>query len=213
MKFVPATICCLLILGSGVAAGVFTNRWEPAADFGPIQSRMDTVPMTLGQWTGRPTAMERDDLDVGGIRAHLAREYRDARSDRLIQVLLVAGKPGPIGVHTPDVCFQGAGYVQTSNPPPNALGASDARFWSAGFVKKDSAAPSRILVFWGWNDGNGWEATDHYSVRLRYSLRPVLYKLYIVTELRRSGETVPDVLGDFPERLLPELDRIVRPGQ
>src|SRR5688572_8013152 len=140
MKFLPATICCLVVIGSGVAAGLFTNRWKPAADYEPVQAGMNSLPTALGSWTGRTTSIERDALDLGGIQAHLSREYRDARSGRTIQVLWVAGKPGPISVHTPDVCFQGAGFVPTSDPVLVQVGSSGARFWRATFMNKTAAA-------------------------------------------------------------------------
>ncbi len=211
MKFLPATICCLAVIGSGVASGLFTNRWEPAADFGPVQAGMDTLPTARGPWASRTTTVERDALDLGGIRAHLSREYREAGSGRAIQVLWVAGKPGPIAVHTPDVCFQGAGFVLTGDPVPIEVGSSGARFWRATFVNKTVAITTRIAVYWGWNGGDGWEAADHRAARLRYSLLPALHKLYLVTELPHSGTPDTDVLGDFPDRFLPELDRIIAP--
>jgi hypothetical protein len=211
MKFLPATICCLAVIGSGVAAGLFTNRWEPAAEFGPVQVGMDAVPSSLGSWTGRSLSVEQDALDLGGIRAHLSREYRDAGSGRAVQLLWVAGKPGPIAVHTPDVCFQGAGFEQTSDPVPVPVGSSGATFWRATFVNKTAAATSRIVVYWGWNGGDGWEAADRRTVRLSYSLLPALHKLYLVTELPHTGKPDGDLMGDLPDRLLPELDRVIAP--
>jgi hypothetical protein len=169
---------------------------------------MDTLPTSLGPWAGRSTPVERDALDLGGIQAHLSREYREAKSGRAIQVLWVAGKPGPITAHTPAVCFQGAGYQQTSDPVPVQVGSSGARFWRATFVNKTAAATSRIVVYWGWNGGDGWEA----AVRLKYSLLPALHKLYLVTELPHTGAPDGDVLGDLPDRLLPELERVIGPG-
>jgi len=211
MKYLPASLCCLLLIASGVAAGLYTNRWASPADFGPIQARMDAVPTSLGTWVSRPAPSDQEALDRAGIRAHLSREYRDTRTGRTITVLLVAGKPGPIAVHTPDVCFQGAGYEQSNDQSSVDVGPAGARFWNATFVKPGAAVQSRECVFWGWNAGDGWEAPEHRTVRMKFALRPTLYKMYLVTDSPPPGKTSTELWGDFADRLFPELDRAIVP--
>jgi hypothetical protein len=211
-RLLPAYVCCAALLASGVASGLFTNRWASPADFGPIQDRMDAVPRALGPWAGRSVLVEQDALDLAGIKAHISRDYRDSRTGRSVRVLLVAGRPGPIAVHTPDVCFRGAGYELTDDPRVLSAGPAGNQFWGAVFAKKQAAVPSRILVLWAWNAGTGWQAAEPYAVRVRYSLDPVLLKLYLVTEAT-PGKAGTDLLGDFPDRFLDELTHILPPTQ
>ena len=208
MRYLPACVCCAALVGSGAASGLFTNRWAQPADFGPIQARMDAVPLDLGPWAGRPVPVEQDALELAGIRAHISRDYRDARTGRSVRLLLVAGRPGPIAVHTPDVCFRGAGYEMTDDPRVASAGPAGDQFWGAVFAKTRAAVPARILVLWSWSAGAGWQATDPYAARVRYSLDPVLLKLYLVTEAP-SGRAGVDLLGDFPDRFLRELSHVL----
>lgn len=210
MRIAPVCACALAVTLSGVAHGLYTNRWQTAPDPREVQPRLDKLPAALGPWAARDVAVEAEALERGGIRAHLSREYRDARG-RSVRVLLVAGRPGPISVHTPDICFQGAGFDMTSDPEVIPVGPAGAKFWSATFAKPDAAVPGvGTLVALAWNGGSGWEAPDHRSARVRYALRPVLYKLYLVTEPPASrSQDGADVFGGFASQLIPELDRVL----
>jgi hypothetical protein len=210
MRTAPALACALALILSGIAHGLFTDRWKTVAEIGDIQPRLDRLPAELGTWTSVDIPMAEEQLDRAAIRAYLSREYRDAHSGEAVRVLVVAGRPGPISVHTPDICFQGAGYTLAADPEPVSFGGAEGQLWSGTFVKQDTAIPHRLRIHWGWHGGSGWEAPDHRTARIRYSLRPVLYKLYLVTEapLTRNPSQA-EAFDAFASRLLPELDRLL----
>jgi hypothetical protein len=211
MRTAPACACVLAVVLSGVAHGLYSDRWQTAPDVRDVQPRLDRLPTTIGTWTAKDDPLSDDVLDRGAIRAYLSRKYRDAASGQTVQVIVVAGRPGPISVHTPDVCFQGAGFEMVSSPETLAVGTTGARLWTATFAKPNAPVPESMLVSWSWNGGNGWEALDHRSARVRYAFRPVLYKLYLLTEppLTRTGSAGPGVLEAFASQLLPELNRVL----
>jgi hypothetical protein len=208
MNIARALSCLAVVLLAGVAHGLYSHRWAPAAEMGDAQRRLDALPRTIGSWTATDLPMEADVLDRASIRAYLSRDYRDAATGRSVRILVVAGPPGPIAVHTPDVCYQGAGYELSGEPEAVTVGTDKGRLWRGKFDKTQSPVPSALLIAWGWNGGSGWEATDHRATRVRYAFRPVLYKLYLVTDMLpadKKGQSDP--LGEFASQLLPELDR------
>src|SRR5205823_131710 len=89
MRIAPVCACALAVILSGVAHGLYTNRWQTAPDPREVQPRLDRLPAALGPWAARDVAVEAEALERGGIRAHLSREYRDARTGRSVRVLLV----------------------------------------------------------------------------------------------------------------------------
>ena len=211
IRIAPVSACALAVLLSGVAHGLFTDRWTTAQAVRDVQPRLDRLPTAIGTWTGQDDPLNPDVLNKGEIQAHLSRRYRDSRTGQTVQVLVVAGRPGPIAVHTPDICFQGAGFEMAAHPAHLTVNDTGAKLWAATFAKPNAPVPESLLVSWCWNGGSGWEAPDHRSARVRYAFRPVLYKLYLVTEPSptRTGSDGSDVLEAFATQLLPELDRVL----
>ncbi|HEX4608663.1 MAG TPA: exosortase-associated EpsI family protein [Urbifossiella sp.] len=204
------TICLLVLFGSGVAHGLVTHRWRAAADFDGIQVRLSTVAVALGPWMGRDIPLAgADDLGPSGIRAHLSRDYRDGLTGRVVRVLVVAGPPGPIAAHTPDVCFQGTGYEMSAPQEVISLDGGESRLWAATFTKPGPVR-SQLRVFWAWNGGSGWEAPEHRTARYKYTFQPVLYKIYLTTDVDRPGVTESSRSAeDLAGRLLPDLVRVL----
>jgi hypothetical protein len=202
------SVCLVVLVLAGVAHGLLTHRWQPAADFAAIQARLDQVPYAIGPWVGRDAPVDPEVLDQVAIRAYLAREYRDARSGRAVRALLVAGPPGPIVVHTPDLCYQRSGFEQAGAAERRTIEQPRAQFWAATFAA-GPPVPSQLLIWWGWNGGSGWESPDHTRARVQYAFRPVLYKLYLVTDGLTKKPGQAGEFDEFAALLLPELDKVV----
>src|SRR6185312_15218812 len=117
------------------------------------------------------------------VNGHRACLFVNRRKGLAINVLLVCGSPGPVSVHTPDICYQGAGYTLSSGPDPFALkgaGAEDIGLHTATFHKERAAVPSELRIFWAWNAAGHWQAPS--NPRWTFARSPALYKLYVVRE-------------------------------
>lgn len=143
-----------------------------------------------------------------GLTGYAMRRYVHRKTGRALSVLLVCGRPGPIAAHTPEICFQGAGYVQMAAKARQTL--KDAlptpiTLWTAKF-QHDGAVPVQRRVWWGWSAAGAWLAPDH--PRAQFGLHRVLYKLYVVHTLPRLGEPVAeDPTPDFLRAFLPAVQQ------
>src|ERR1051326_387735 len=100
-----------IILSSGVAAGLMTDRWGTSREPAASAEKVKLVPKVIGDWEGVDgKELPAQDLAIGKIEGYLTRNYVNRNTGASVQVLLLCGRPGPIGVHTPDVCFVGAGH-------------------------------------------------------------------------------------------------------
>ena len=212
MKSLSAAGFLALIIGSGLVHGVQTHRWQPPAGFDRIQESLAAIPATLGNWTAQENPFEPGDLERAGIRANVSRVYEQGRSGHAVTVLLVAGLPGPIAVHTPDVCFRGLGYTPVGEPQVVTLSAGETqtKFWRMECLNPGEPTPKRLMVYWAWDAGDGWVAPDHSTVRAKYAFRPVLYKLYMVTDVTTGKKA--DLVPEFSSLWLPEVSRALRFG-
>lgn len=166
--------------------------------------------MTLGDWRGETTASD-PALGTPGTEC-LTRRYTNHRSGSVVIMTLVWGRPGPVSVHTPPVCYKGAGYEMEPPPSKKVIQEGDfacgAEFCSADFRKVGHASTTPLRVLWAWNAGAGWQVAE--NPRLAFASRSLLFKLYVVRPLDALNDHSDDEpSANFLRTLLPELDRVL----
>lgn len=210
MGFVRITAAAVLIIGAGYVHGAWSGRWGPTAELADLARRIDSVPMTIGQWSATSFELPARERAMAGADACLARVYTNAARGISISVLLLGGLPGKITTHTPDICYRGNGYELTAPEPfehASRGGGSRASFRTALAVRR-GANPSVLRIYWTWRSAKGWAASD--NVRWELASEPKLTKLYVVRETGGAViEPDRDPCKDFLDVLLPELDRAV----
>jgi hypothetical protein len=211
LKQTVATLLAFaLLVGSGLVHGRLTDRWGTSSALAEAIVRLDRVPRSIGDWKGQDAKIDRKQIERAQIRGYLARKYRNERDGREIMILLVCGRPGPISVHTPDVCYAGAGYEAGSPPVPGsvATGGHRTEFLTARFKKVDALVPETLDILWAWNARGDWQAPD--NPRIGFASYQALFKVYLIAG--RSGAAAvapgePTVDRDFAELILTELNR------
>src|SRR5262249_47338187 len=149
------------------------------------------------------------------IAGYVYRRYRHARTGDEFTVLLLCGRSGPMSVHTPDVCYRGAGFTQAAPAVPTEvtpLGSEDAaKLWTAEFGKERSQVGRRLHIYWAWGlPGGQWQAAE--NPRVTFAAKPALYKLYVVRTLTSANRKGEDAQAqDFLSTLVGQLDQALRP--
>ena len=209
----PILASLALVAAMGFVHGVYTDRWGRSAQLEQALAALPRVPATVGDWVGEDRAPLTDAVKrAGGIDGFVVREYRNPRTGDSVTFLLVCGRGGPISVHTPDVCFEGAGHRQLAPEKPQTIDA-DGRagtFNVARFATTD-VVPTHMEAFWGWStDGQTWQAPDNPRASLARSR--ALYKLYVVRRFPvGSPQEKEKTCEDFLRRALPELRQALAP--
>jgi hypothetical protein len=223
-KLLPLLIGGALVLGTGVLDGLWTGRWYEDPSLEKAAARLENVPTKVGDWemvADESESLQDEDVTRAGIVKHCLRRYRNQHNHRQVTVLLVCGRPGPVSAHTPDVCYQGAGYTLVSGPTsyvvPARAGATDYPFKGIRVRSTMPDQPAELRVLWSWlADGSssdaasgGWKAPD--EPRFRFAHCRVLYKLYVVRQ-ENSTETPgrEDPGLAFLQAFLPALDEALR---
>jgi hypothetical protein len=204
----------LILLLSRFVQSHWRDPESQAASLADAVARLDQVPLVIGPWEGHAHDLDPADVAAARLAGYCWREYRNTRTGSVVSVLLVCGPPGPVSVHTPDVCYAGAGYQCIGQPQRLSVqlpsNTADAVFWTARFSKTGSAAPDCLRISWAWKTGGAWQAPD--TPRLTFAASPSLYKLYVVCE------TTPPEAGperepsrEFLDELLPALEDALAP--
>jgi Protein of unknown function (DUF3485) len=209
----PALAFAVLVTASGVLHGLHSDRWKPSGGVAEAVQRLELVPAVIGDWRGQDGVIDAETLARGGIKGHIYRRYRNERTGATVDLLIVCGRPGPISVHTPDVCYEGAGYQAAGTPALREIRLADGRtqpLWSLRF-RKPGVAAGQLEVVWAWTGGAGWIAPD--NPRFATARYPALYKLYAIREIppAKRPEKEADPASEFLAMFLPQVERILAP--
>jgi hypothetical protein len=207
-RVTPIKAGLVLVVLSGLLHGVWTRRWKDGRELETAVARLNDVPLTVGEWSGRDEGLDAQEVAQAGLAGTWRRRYVHRRTGATLTVLLMCGRSGAAAVHTPEWCYRGVGYEPER---PQRLRVTDAdgtaaEFWAGKFRKPDAVAAPGLRIFWGWNASGAWQAPDY--PRLAFARYPALYKLYIVRELTSPGETLDeDPTVGFLQEFLPVADR------
>ena len=191
-----------ILAAAAVAHGYRTDRWGVSANLEEAARRLQTLPLTLGDWEGEVSGLDERQAQMTQATGILVHRYTHRRDRTQASVMILCGRPGPIGVHPPEACYGGAGYI----PGPNRIHelSGGGTLWVSDFTK-GGPTPETLRIYWGWSDGGNWLASD--SPRFDYFHSKVLYKLYVIQPVFPSsdGATVPDTR--LLDSLMPELKK------
>lgn len=206
--WVPAA-ALLLIVSAGLAHAIWFDHSARTPALLDALERLDRLPTRFGDWEGSDEELSQAMLRMAEIEGHLARRYRNGAGEEYM-VLLVCGRPGPIALHTPDVCYEGAGYHAEAEPADlpveGAEGGRGVKFKAARFVGRGALLGNVLDIGWGWYAGRGWEAPQ--VPRAQFGTYPYLYKLYVIRAARPTdGDQIAPGREAFLRELLAELDK------
>ncbi len=204
-NLLPSLVAAALLLSFGVAEGVWTERWHHSGASEDAANRLAGVPTTVGEWESQDEQLDPRQLVKAELNGSLLRHYTNRSNGATLTVLLVCGRPGPVSVHTPDICFVGSGQVLVENPKAQALTEDrPAQFMVGKFRRGEETVAEYFRVFWGWTANGDWSAPA--SPRFAFAQAPALYKLYVIRPMIRSDEMLADDPAQgFIRIFLPQL--------
>jgi hypothetical protein len=209
-RIILMTLALPLIITLGVVEGLWTDRWVMSSELEAAIARLGGIPRTVGPWQGEDKELEPGAAAAAGVTGYVQRRYVNSRTGDSLFMLLMCGRPGPISIHTPDLCWPRSGYAETGPARLHEVsyGPSDqeADFWVARFGNANAPVPDNVRVYWSWNATNEWLAPK--QPRVTFARHRALYKLYISRQLPRPNEPLAEdpCLG-FLRLFLPEVNQ------
>jgi hypothetical protein len=203
------TAAAAVIAAAGIAHGRWTGRWTHADAPARAAAALAGVPTTVGEWAGTNEDMPAEQFARTGADGFLVRRYENRLTGDVVTVMLVCGRPGPISVHTPDVCYAGAGYAAAGPPAREGVRPANAGpvdLWTALFRRPGAVGQQTLKVYWGWraSDRGGWSAPE--NPRWQFARAPALFKLYVIRAVTGDEQSPTDPGHEFLAEFLPALD-------
>jgi hypothetical protein len=200
-----AALSLFVVLAGLVCQKLWLN--EDDADQLRLQAaeRLAKLPLRIGPWQATELDASRRELERTGATAILGRIYRQSSDGASVSALLLVGPFGPIAVHPPDVCLPAAGWREQRQERRQRVldipGVGRVILETTVFAHRNetTGVEEKLVVWWGWNDGTGWQAPA--NPRLHYAGRPVLYKLYLMTAAGADTKNALTLLEEFARSL------------
>lgn len=229
---IPARVLLAVGLAVLITLGGRTGMpWVPLVDRGPSAEqygeRILALPDSLGDWQ----LVQDDKLSDDAIRelkcddSYVARRYVHARHGGAVDLILLAGPPGPLTAHTPEICYSANNYRMISNVPfsvgrldtaesedgdgsGNGDADGDVPFRSV-HLKSARSEDRDLLVVYAWNDGESWRVPT--IPRMAFTSRAAVVKIQLAVPRSGTGGVAggEDLIRDFLSPLLAELNQTV----
>ena len=148
-----------------------------------IESKLNGLPMQIAGWKATPTTIDAKQLRVTEAVGSLSRIYR--YQGQAVAVLLLYGPPGPLGAHTPDVCYAGNGHRPLGSPYRIGGDQLGGELWASQF-EAPGTPPDRVEVLWAWGTNGHWLASS--NPRVEFAGHTGIFKLYVSRKIAAGAE-------------------------
>jgi hypothetical protein len=203
---VPAAAFGVLV-ALGMFHGRWTDRWEQATDPAVVMAKLQSVPLTIGEWAGEDESASLAALPPGKIGPTIIRRYVNTRNGEVVRILLAGDRPGPLLVnHQPTDCYPGIGYNLGAAPTRHGVSVDDstAEFLVGLFKNTEGPAPRYVRLYWSFSGNGTWQVPE--AARVAFARYPLLFKLYVIRQLRKPDEPIDDdPANGFIRAIVPQL--------
>jgi len=200
MKRLQFVVAVVLVVGltilSGVLHGRASNRWGPVADTLAAANKLKEIPNEFGDWRLQSSEeLGRDSQEQLQPAGYLVNRYQNRQTGDVVDMFLLLGPPGPVSVHTPEVCFGTKNYQSRGERQKVVIrgpAGGDDEFWALDF-KTISLRGDSLRTYYAWSPGDRWQALE--DARFWSAGLPYLYKIQLSC-LLPPGTTDPQSSDD-----------------
>ncbi len=218
-KFAPLGVVLFLVLGIGTYLhGKYTDRFQPAQSelLDDFTRRIPELPIKFGDWRGVKQEIADKEFKATNCTAYLSAQLEDRKTGDMVSLYVVSGTGRHITIHSPDWCYQGAGYKMENKPEKYTIDCgpsmpSPPEFLTAVFRKEDVANPANsqaLRIFWTYSLDGNWVGPAW--AKTYYSGRPALYKIYIICNVTgRDPSASASIANRFAKEMLPLYNKVL----
>jgi hypothetical protein len=198
---------------AAILHGRWTNRWGSPTALGEAANVFARLPSEFGGW--HKLKSEELTANVRGIlqcQDYVQAVYENQQTSEQVLLTLLLGPPGPMSVHTPEICYASVDSVEIGSRkrvqlPPES---SENSAWMVQFREAHQPAQGITRVYYTWGDGLSWNAVE--EPRITYGGSPYLFKMQVRVPLPEGAEKESsDSARSFIAALVPAFAEAAAP--
>src|SRR5690242_19074263 len=109
MRWFFAVTASLALVASGLVHGFWTDRWQASPETREAADQLDQLPRELGDWRARALPVQPGQAGQG-VAGCIQRRYVNDKTGAIVVLALVCGRPGPVSIRSPEICYVASGY-------------------------------------------------------------------------------------------------------
>lgn len=190
--------------------GNASRRWGQGKLLDSATKKLDAIPAQFGDWELKTRQeLPKEVVDILESPGCMMGIYVNKATGETVSAALLVGAPGPISVHTPDICYSSSRYnISDERSSVRIDGTPDGadRFWKLDLQSRGVNA-EKLRVFYGWHAGEHWLAPE--NPRITCATAPVLYKIQVACDLATDAgqdDAGQRFLRDFLKAAKPHLE-------
>lgn len=184
----------LFTASAGYVYGRYSQRWGPTVDLVAAGKHLQTLPQQIGDWQMLDKLlMDESTIDMLQCAGYVNWRYINQKTGDTVSLALIVGPPGPIAVHTPEICYSSRAYTLLDSKNTilvDGLQGSSHSFWKTTF-KPNQVTSDKLRVYYAWAKRPAKDTIATWTAaskgRYQYGAEPLLYKLQIAGALVRDG--------------------------
>jgi hypothetical protein len=216
-RHLPLAAAVAAILIATLVHAYYTERFTPrvTTTLTAFTQVLPEVPMTIGKWEASVQELDPEQFKLTNCPAAFQRMYRNRETGETVSVYLVVGSGRNITMHSPDWCYAAEGYQQEGSVaqyriPVKGM-ASAPEFATAYFRHPESqSGPGArgVRILWTYSEDGNWQGPT--VAKLRYTIRPALFKIYFIADVTEDRSTVQDTaIPKFVKTALPVINDVL----
>jgi hypothetical protein len=210
LKKLPILAAFLLLLLTGLLHGRITDRWGHSGQLEAAVAKLRQVPLLAGDWDGTVTQVNDDPVATKGMGAYAVVHFTNRVTGDTVSVTLVCGRPGPLSLHPPTICFPAHGYAEKGGPTKVKVARNNPRgvaeFMADDFVLQAGAVEERLHVLWAYGHNGDWVVPQ--DPRTAWARERAVYKFYVSRQsVKPDNPLDEDSSLAFLRAYLPELEK------
>jgi hypothetical protein len=166
-------------------------------------THLRSFPQQFGEWQLlNEEPIGADALQMLSCAGYVNREYVNRKSGQSVSIAIIVGPPGPISVHTPEICFSSRAYTLSDEKVITTINDREGRahtFWSIAFQPNNPSA-DQLRVIYAWTASDTWIAAK--APRFEFARQRTLFKLQLASVVSAPTDRTNDPCHAFLVDLL-----------
>lgn len=184
---IPGAVTLVVIAAGAYYQGTITERWSPQKSelLEQFTNSLASLPSVIGEWEGVDETIPDEEFKLTNCTGYVSRQYTNKSTGDTVSIYLVAGTARHITIHSPDWCYQGAGFKMEGAKRPYTVSCgsqmpTDPTFSTATFAKNTPEGFQRLRILWSYSDDGKWDGPNNH--KFHYAGRAALYKIYLISQ-------------------------------
>jgi hypothetical protein len=181
-------LICVVAIGltftSSLLHGRWTNRWGKPVARADAEKVFEALPREFGHWRlVESESLPASALGILQCSGESQGVYENQETGERVLFTLLLGPPGPMSVHTPEICYGSIDHVPLADRLRITIDESKGNdtAWMVQFHDAHELQGNITRVYYSWNDATNWSAVE--EPRVQFGGKPYLFKLQLLVRL------------------------------